>query len=239
MASVVFRAALVASVVLSLGTASCGADKKSGSTGTTGDPVQVCRNQWHEVAANLVGLDVDEHPSAMAKRWQNVLATVTIYEDTKTADKCQENIETLSTGITELRQFNARVQPYDMEYQVDRVADGITRYLADPLPAPVRKDGKLVKPPTKAAVLEALATLTGNAGAANADLAPAWGQLIGISLDDQTALATALQDLDFLAKDSTSWVACRNALKVLDAAILNQQPASGTPAPSPSATSTP
>lgn len=239
MASVRARAALVAAAILSIGSVSCGAEPKSPSAGTSRDPVQQCQEQWHDVAANVAGLDQDVHPSALAKRWSNVLATVTIYENTKTADRCQENIETLSTGITQLRQFTARLQPYDMAYQVSRVADPITRYLAAPLPAPVRKKGAVVKPPTKAAVTAALATLTGNATAANADLAPAWGQLNEISLDDQTVVSGALQDLDFFAKDSSSWVACRKALTLLDTAILAQGPTTPTPVPTPGTSPSP
>lgn len=239
MPSVLARAALVATVILSLGTVACGADDKSAASASGDDPVTECRDQWSDVAANLVGLDEDPHPSAMAERWENVLGTVAIYADTKTADRCQENVETISTGITDLRQFTTRLQPYDMEYQTDQVADAVSRYVSEPLPAPVRKGGKLVKPPTKLAVTAALATLTAQAATANADLAPPWAQLTAITLDDEEAVAGALQDLDDFAKESSSWVECNQALKVIQAAIAAQGTASPDASPSASASTTP
>lgn len=219
MPSVLVRAALVTTAVLSLGSVSCGADDKSDPARSEGDPVAECQNQWHDVAANLVGLDDDPHPSAMAKRWANVLGTVAIYESTETAENCQQNIETLSDAITELRQFSVRLQPYDMEFQTDQIADAVSRYVAEPLPAPVRKGGKLVKPPTKLAVTAALATLTAQAAAANADLAPPWAQLSVVTLEDEDAVTGALQDLDDFAQESNSWIACNRALSVIQAAI--------------------
>lgn len=226
-------------MALSLGSVSCGADQDVAPAGTSStDELQICRDQWDEVASNVVGLDQDENPSALRKRWSNVLATVSIYQETDTAENCEENIEALSTGITQLRQFSLRLQPYDMEFQTDRVADDVTRYVSDPLPEPVRKGKKLVKPPTKQAVTAALATLTAQAAAANADLAPPWGQLNAIELTDTAAVESALQDLEFYAKDSTSWVACKEALKVINTAIRAMPPVPSVPSV-PSASSSP
>ena len=241
MPSVLTRSALVAAVVLSLGAVSCGKDDDKASGSRSEDPVQVCRAQWDDVAANLVGLDEDQHPSALRKRWSNVLATVTIYQDTPTADRCQENIETLSTGITQLRQFSTRLQPYDMQFQTDRVRADVSRYLAGPLPAPVGTGKKQVKPPSKNAVIAAFATLTGQSAAANADLAPPWGQLNAVELTDSKAVEGAVADLAFYARDSASWVACEQALKVIRRAVLAMPAASATPSAgtTPSAGATP
>lgn len=235
MPSAVARAALVTAVVLGLGSVACGADDKTTSSAATVS-VKECQQQWDDVAANLVGLDADLRPSALRKRWANVLGTVSLYQGTTTADRCQENIENLSTGITELRQFSARLQPFDMEYQADAAAEDVQRYLAEPLPAPVRKDRKLVKPPTKEAVTAAVATLTEKAAEANADLAPAWAQFNDVELTDEAAVSSALADLSLLAKDSASWRACQQALKVVKAALAAQRVVDGGSTPTPTAT---
>lgn len=219
MPSVLARAAVAATVILSLGASACGTDDRPGVTASTDAAIQECRDQWRDVAANLVGLDEDPNPSAMAKRWANVLATVSIYEETPTADGCQQNIETISTGITELRTFTARLQPYDMEYQAAQVADGVTAYLAAPLPAPTGTGKNRVKPPTKQAVTAALATLTAQAAAANAELAPPWAQLESVTLTETATVTSAVKDLDDFAKESTSWLACRQALRVIRTAL--------------------
>jgi hypothetical protein len=235
------RVALVTTAVLGLATTSCGAEKPTAATVPTA--LTACRSQWRDVARSVTGLDQDTDPSALATRWTSVLATVDYYETTQTAKNCQENIETQLEAITALRDFSARLRPYDMEYQADLVAPDVGRYLADPLPAATRnKNGKPVLPPSKAAVTAALNALRGNAAAAHDDLQPGWAQLASVELKDGSAVTTALQDLEFLAKDSPTWVTCNNALVVIGAAIRAQNglgPDDPLPTSTPSATPTP
>lgn len=227
-------AALVAALLLGLGTTGC-SEEKSRAAEPEPTGLSECREQWEDVAESVEGLDEDARPSALAPRWTSVLATVDYYVTSDTAEDCQQHIETQLEAITALRQFSTRVQPFDMEFQADQVAPDVGRYLADPLPAPVKgAKGKLVKPPTKEAVSQALDVLTDNAAAANSELAPGWGQLNALELTDETAVTTALQDLDFLAKDSPSWVTCNNALQVILAAVRAQKGlAPGAPLPTP------
>lgn len=227
-------AALVAALLLGLGASGC-SEEKSAAAASEPTGLTECREQWEDVAASVEGLDEDTRPSALAARWTSVLATVDYYVNSDTAENCQQHVETQLEAITALRKFSTRVQPFDMEFQADLVAPDVGRYLADPLPAPVKRaKGKPVKPPTKAAVSQALEVLTDNAAAANSELAPGWGQLNALELSDEAAVATALQDLEFLAKDSPSWVTCNNALQViLDAVRAQKGLAPGAPLPTP------
>jgi hypothetical protein len=203
-----------------------------------------CRSQWHDVADSVLGLDQETNPSSLASRWNSVVATVQYYENSATAKNCQQNIEAQVRAITALRQLNEKLRPYDMSYQVQQVGPSIDLYLHDPLPSPARnQNGKLVRPPGKIAVQSAQQTLTRYAAAADAELQPGWGQLASVDINDSTALAKALSDLDQLAQDSQSWQACEQALQVIVAAIRAQEGLIGAPAEqstqSPSATPTP
>ncbi|MET3960487.1 hypothetical protein ABIE44_000421 [Marmoricola sp. OAE513] len=215
------RVVLATTLVLGLGSAGCSEEKKATAAKTPG--LSECRKQWGDVADAIVGLDEDKHPSALASRWTSVVATVDYYENTDTATDCQQKIAAQLDAITALRQFSTRLQPYDMEFQADERAADVGRYLADPLPAPTKgKGGKKSRPPKKAAVAAALKTLEDNAAAANAELAPGWGQLASVELTDEAAVKAALQDLEFLAKDSPTWVRCNAALAVIEKAVRAQ-----------------
>jgi hypothetical protein len=227
---------VVTALALGFGTVGCGAEKKDAQATPTS--LQDCRDQWHDVAESIVGLDEDNDPSALASRWTSVLATVDYYENTDTAKGCQENVEAQVKAITLLRQFSDKLRAYDMAYQVARAAASIDLYLHDPLPAPARNEnGKLIQPPTQAAVTAAFQTLTEQAPSANTELQPGWAQLASVELTDAEAVTAALKDLDFLAQDSPSWRQCEQALQIVTAAISAQE---GTVAsPTASATATP
>ena len=211
--------------------------KQSNRSGPTS--VRECRDQWHDVAESVLGLDQDPDPSSLASRWTTVIATVDYYENTATAKDCQATVESQVRAITALRQFSDRLRPYDMSYQLEQVAATVDLYLHDPLPPAVRgAHHKLVKPPTHEQVQAAMTTLTTEAAAANAELQPAWEHLASVSIDDDAAVAAALDDLDSLARAGTHWTACQQALQVIVAAQRAQEGLLGSPEDQPSSSPT-
>jgi hypothetical protein len=230
------RAVLVVALVLAV--AGCGGGSKDSAAAKAAHALKDCRAQWSDVGESVVGMDQDPNPSALADRWNSVIATVDYYKTIDSAKNCQTTIEAQLKAVTSLRQFSDKLHPYDMAYQLSQVRAAIDLYLNDPLPAPARDENhKLVKPPTKKAVTEAMQTLTDNAASANAELEPGWEQTKSVDLTDVTALTTTMQDLDFLAQDSPHWRSCEEALQVLVAAVRFQEGLIGQPA-SPTASPT-
>jgi len=239
------RAALQVCVaaVLAVGSTGCGHQAKPDASAKAEQALKACRAQWSEVGDSVLGMDQDPNPSALADRWNTVIATVDYYRHTTTAHDCQKQVETQLKAVTSLRQFSEKLRPYDMTYQLDQVRAAVDLYLGDPLPAPVRGPGhKLVRPPTKPAVTQAMQALTDNAQAANQELEPGWEQTKSVDLTDVAALTKTMQDLDFLAQDSPHWRQCEDALQVLVAAIRFQEglvDAQQTPSSSPTDATTP
>jgi len=216
------QVALATVVAVSL--TGCGDSADSGAAAKEERALEACRAQWKDVGDSVVGMDQDTNPSALADRWNSVIATVDYYRTTNSAKNCQATIETQLKAVTSLRQFSEKLRPYDMAYQLEQVRAAVDLYLADPLPAPARDENhKLVHPPTKAAVTAAMETLTDNAARANAEVQPAWEQTKSVDLTDVAALTRTMQDLDFLAQDSEHWRSCEEALQVLIAAIRFQE----------------
>ena len=210
-------------VALAVALVGCGqAGSEHGAT--TERAVQECRAKWRDVGDSVLGLDQDPNPSSLAERWTSVIATVEYYKSTESARDCQANVENQLDAVTALRRFSEKLRPYDMTYQLTQVRAAVDLYLHDPLPDPVPGEtGKAVRPPAKAAVSDAMQTLSDNAAQANAELEPAWGQALSVDLDDVDALTTTMHDLDQLAQDSPHWVRCEEALQVLVAAIRAQE----------------
>jgi hypothetical protein len=228
-------------LALSLGATGCGATKPASKAAPSG--LQACRDQWHDVAGTVVGLDEDTDPSGLASRWTSVIATIQYYENTTTAKDCRATVEAQLKSIDALRRFSERVRRYDMAYQLTQLTASADLYAHAPLPAPVRNaTGKLVAPPTKAAVAAAMLTLSSEAATANGDLQPGWEQLASVELTDSAAVTSALQDLDFLAQDSVAWRHCEQAVQVLVTAVHAQEGSTGesepTGSPTPSSSPT-
>jgi len=229
--------------VLAVTLSGCGDDAHSEARAKAERAIKDCRAQWSDVGDSVAGMDQDPNPSALAERWNSVIATVDYYKTSTSAKNCQANVETQLKAVTSLREFSDKLHPYDMAYQLAQVRASVDLYLNDPLPAPVRDENhKLVKPPTKAAVTTAMQTLTDNAAPANAELEPGWEQTKSVDLTDVNALTTTMQDLDFLAQDSPHWRKCEEALQVLVAAIRFQEGLVGqsaTPSQGPTDATTP
>jgi len=217
--------------------AACGGNGP-GSDGTAHPPasstvpqsVKDCQDQWHDVAESVLGLDQDTNPSSLASRWTTVIATVDYYRTSTEVKDCQATIEAQQQAITALRQFSERLRPYDMTYQLDRVRAAVDLYLHDPVPSPAKgTNGHRVKAPTHAQVAAALATLTAEAAAANADLQPGWDHLASITLEDASTVSDALDDLDALAQAGEHWTRCQQALQVIVSAERAQEGLLGSP----------
>lgn len=222
-------AALAAALVLGLGACGQGRDTTSATRAAKAErALQECRAQWRDVGNSVMGMDEDPNPSALADRWNSVIATVDYYQTSAGAKDCQATIETQLKAVTSLRQFSDKLRPYDMTYQLSQVQAAVDLYLHEPLPAAVRgENGKRVPPPSKAAVSTAMRTLTENAAAANTELEPGWGQTSSVDLTDVAGLTRTMKDLDFLAQDSPHWRRCEQALQVLVAAIRAQEGVGG------------
>lgn len=233
-------------LALALALTGCGGDEPK-PTKPKGQNASECRDQWHDVAESVLGLDQETEPSSLASRWNSIVATIQYYESSATAENCQETIEAQLKAITALRQLNSQLRPYDMSYQLRQVSPAVDLYLHDPLPKPARDDnGKLVRPPAHTAVQQSMNVLTQYAAPADVDLEAGWGQLASVDLGDIEALRSAIRDLDQLAQDSVSWQRCQVALQVIVAAIRAQEGLVGapsdptqTPTSVPSGTATP
>lgn len=238
------RATAAPAVALALGLAvvlgACGSDSEPRTDLSAERALKDCRAQWEEVGETVMGMEQDTHPSALSERWNTVIASVEYYKTVDTAEDCQTLVETQLKTASTLRQFSEKLRPYDMTYQASQARAAIDIYLHEPLPEPARdENGKLVKPPTKAAVAAAMQVLTNEAEQANAELAPGWEQTKSVDLTDVPALTKTMQDLDFLAQDSPSWRRCEEALQVLVAAIRAQEGLVGAPAGGPTDASSP
>ena len=230
--------ATLAAALVGCGQAS-GARANDRATDRAGAALKECRAQWRDVGETVMGMDQDTNPSHLASRWNSIIATVDYYQTAGRAKDCQRTVENQLKAITALREFSAKLQPYDMTYQRDQLRAAVDLYLNDPLPAAVRgDDAALVQPPTKAAVSAAMQTLTANADQANIELEPAWEQTSSVDLTDVDALTTTMHDLDSLAQDSPHWRACEEALQVLVAAIRAQEGLSGSASVTPSSAPT-
>lgn len=211
-------ATLVLVLVAALALGACGGSEPAQDGDRPTSAAAQCREQWHDVAQTVLGMDQDNTPSALASRWTSVIATVDYYENAGPAKDCQATIETQEKAIGALRQFSDRLRRYDVGYQLRQVEPSIQVYLSDPLPAAVAG----VQPPAKPQVAQALADLQANAAAANTDLEAGWGQAASVDLNDPAAVEAAEADLKQLALDSPAWMQSNRALRVLQAALRAQ-----------------
>lgn len=207
-----------------------------GSEGTKDDgPSKAaveCRGQWKDLGKQVRGNDEKTNPSALAARWNSVVATIDYYASSATAPGCDEAIDRQQQAISSLTEFGAKLAPYDMELRLEQVRDDAEAYAAGPrppatTPSPKPKTKKNPKPrkpkpiqaPAPASISDAVKTLTSQAPLATSQQGPGWQQARVVELSDAAAVAKAVKDLAFLSTESPAWRACQAALAQIKVAL--------------------
>ena len=186
-----------------------------------------CRESWKDLAANVDGRDSETTPSALAPRWNSIVAAVDHYAAGATADDCGKTIEAQEKVIAALTAFGAKLRPFDMEYRLEAVKDDAAAYASSPRPpapkpSPTKK-GKKAKqeprPPKPSDIKAALATLTKQAPLATEQQAPAWQQARAGDITDTAVVKKALKDMAFISKESEAYRAASAALAEIRPAL--------------------
>ncbi|HET7684575.1 MAG TPA: hypothetical protein VFK34_13010 [Marmoricola sp.] len=215
---------LVATLALLAPLTACGTEEARPEP--VSQAVQDCRDQWGDVAQTILDMDADTTPSSLSQRWSTIIAGVDYQRHNAKGEDCVGSIEDEVQAISALRKFSSRLRVYDMEYQLRTIQPQAELYLHQPVPEPATgADGRKVRPPTHAAVEQALSVLESHAAQANAELQPAWTQANAIDLASTEELRKAVTDLDRLAQSSPAFQQCEAALQVLVAAVRAEQEA--------------
>lgn len=204
-----------------------------------------CRDQWQQVADGLAGRDQQVDPSDLADRWTAVLATAQYYATSATAADCGKPLADQQDTVREIQAWSARLRRYDIPYRFGALAPVATDYLLAPAPTPGKAtatapgtspgtsrgtspgtssgqapggSGPSRSLPTKKQVQAALTTLQDTATLATTDMQAGWDEAVAVDLGDPAAVQHTLDDLAFLAGDSTPYQTCEAALAVLERA---------------------
>jgi hypothetical protein len=208
-----------------------------GSDGTTEDgpskATVACRGQWKDLGKQVQGNDEKTNPSALAARWNSVVATIEYYASSAKASGCDEAIDHQKEAISSLTEFGTKLAPYDMELRLEQVRDAAETYAAGPRPtpspSPTPKDKKKKKhakkpkapplPPAPATIAATLKTLIAQAPLATAQQGPGWQQARVVELSDPAAVAKTVKDLAFLSTESAAWRTCQAGLTQIKVAL--------------------
>jgi hypothetical protein len=212
----------------------CGSDDHEGDS--PDKATSACRGQWKDLGQQVRGNDQRTNPSALAERWNAVVATIDYYASSAKAAGCDEAISHQKDAITALTEFGTKVAPYDMELRLQEVRDAAEAYAAGPAPAapspsPTPKSKKKqpkkpqhkVKPPpappSPAQIAAVLKTFTTQAPLATEQQGPGWEQARVVELTDPAAVAKTVKDLAFLSTESPAWRTCAAALAQIKTAL--------------------
>jgi hypothetical protein len=215
--------------------AGCGNDDGGDSTGDEPSKDAVaCREKWKDLEDEVAGRDAMTNPSALAPRWNSIVATIEYYAAGARSADCGKTIEDQEKAMSSLTSFSTKLRPYDVELRLDAVRADAEEYASGPRPpapkpSPAKKGKKAKRsprPPKPADVAAALKTLTQQAPLATRQQDPAWQQARVVELSDAAAVAKAVKDLRFLSSESGAYAACSRAL----ATIRTAQKALGQPA---------
>jgi hypothetical protein len=227
---------LSAVLVAALGCATltgCG-DGEEKKTDQPGKAALACRAKWQQLGDDIASRVKLTQPSALPRRWNSVAATVDYYRTSADKGDCGERLDQQQRAISALRTFSTRLAAFDMEAQLALVKEDAQAYAAGPWPAaptpspaPTRKNNKKQKkkppaparPPKPALVGAALQSLTAQAPVATEQQAPGWEQASVVDLDDTTATAKTVKDLQFLSTESSGWRASTAALLLIRKAL--------------------
>jgi hypothetical protein len=214
-----------------------------GSTATKDDQpskaVQACRGEWKDLGDQVRGNDSKTNPSALAARWNAVVATIDYYASSAKASGCDEAIAHQKEAITALEAFSTKLAPYDMPLRLEQVREDAETYAAGPRPSPSpspsptpshapkskkqKKPAKKQKgpppPPAPSTIADAVRTLIAQSPRATEQQGPGWQQARVVELSDDAAVAKSVKDLAFLSTESPAYRACRAALAQIRLAL--------------------
>ena len=207
--------------------AGCGSSDSEKKTEEPSKAALDCRESWKDLEAEVDGRDSRTNPSALAPRWNGIVATIDHYAAGATADDCEKTIEDQKKAMAALTAFGAKLQPFDMELRLKGVEEDAQAYADGPRPpapepSPAKKGKKAKKeprPPKPADIKAALATLTKQAPLATEQQDPAWQQARAVDLDDAAAVKKAVKDLAFISKESKAYRAASAALAEIRPAL--------------------
>lgn len=208
--------------------AGCGSD--GGEDKSSDEPSKdtvACREKWKDLEDEVAGRDSMTNPSALAPRWNNIVATVEYYAAGASSADCGKTIQAQEKAMSALTAFSTKLRPYDVELRLDTVRADAEDYASGPRPpapkpSPAKKGKKAKKsprPPKPTDVAAALKTLTQQAPLATQQQGPAWQQARVVELSDAAAVAKAVKDLGFLSSESSAYAACSRALGTIQVAL--------------------
>lgn len=225
------RAAFGAALVLLL--AGCGGNDAAAEK--PDKATVACRGLWKDLGAQVRGNDQKTNPSALAERWNTIVASIDYYATSAKAPGCKEAVQQQKEAITALTAFGAKLAPYDMELRLEAIRDEAEAYAAStpspsPSPSPTpksksKKDKNKKKqkakpvPPSPAQVAAALKAFTTQAPLATEQQGPGWAQARVVELTDSAAVAKAVKDLAFLSTESPAWRTCAALLARIKLAL--------------------
>jgi hypothetical protein len=227
---------LAAGAALVMLLAGCGSDPEPNKDTGPSEETLVCRGKWEDLGKQVQGNDQKTNPSALAERWNNVVATINYYSSAAKDSDCGEAIDRQEQAISALTAFGAKLAPYDMELRLEQVRDQAEAYATGPRPprptpspAPKgkkknqEKPKKLPLPPKPSSIADAVKKLIAQAPKATEQQGPGWQQARVVELSDRKAVAKAIKDLRFLSSESAAYRASREALAQIRVALAAQR----------------
>ena len=220
-----FRVALVVATVLLLVPSACGkkAAEEPGAAASAkpDEATSQCRQQWADLGSTIEGAETKTEPSALAQRWNSIVATIDYYATTAKASDCGAPLTGQKAAIAALNAYTAKVRPFDMEYRFGLVRTEAEAYATGTSAAPhqPRAKGKHAPVPPPKEVAAAVKTLAAKAPVATQDQAPGWAQAGVVELSDKAAVQKSVKDLAFLSSESAAYAACAQALATVRKAI--------------------
>ena len=207
-----------------------------GSGGTKDDEPSkaavACRDQWKDLGKQVRGNDEKSNPSALAPRWNSVVATIEYYASSAKASGCDKAIDRQKEAISSLTKFGTKLAPYDMGCGWSRCATTPrpTRprpARRQPPPAPRRRTRRSRRN-RKAEADPGARTFHHQRRGEDLDQPGAGGHHTarprlaagaGRGASDPAAVAKAVKDLAFLSTESAAWRACQGSSAQIKVAL--------------------
>ena len=126
--------AAVAGAALALLLTACGSGGGSDDEGPSKATV-ACRSDWSDLSKQVKGRDSKTNPSALAPRWNSVVATIDYYRSSAKSSGCEKALTQQKAAISALDTFGTTLAPYDMELRLVEVRDDAEAYATGPTPS--------------------------------------------------------------------------------------------------------